>query len=207
MRGQPARLHDEQVTLHALAHATAAEFFPRLYVLADALPGSDSEAEKEEEEKRGEGSAAVAEQNTWDTAYAAAPPHAFQPPHHVIDPPLPRDCASALDFFQLFCPPSFLDLIASYTNAYAEEKHAARNENAAPDSRAEEWAATDAREVAAMLGCLLYMGMVCMDDTKDYWQRIPYHKKLGALGVFWNYFPKRSALERIAILKKALSQF
>ena len=167
VRGQPARFHDEQATLHALAHAAAAESFPRLHVLADALPDSDSESEEEEEEKRGEGSAAVAERNTWDTVYAAAPPHAFQPPHH--DPPLPWDCSSALDFFQLFCPPSFFDLIAAYTNAYAEEKHAARKENAAPDSLAEEWAATDAREVAAMLGCLLYMGMVCMDDTKDYW--------------------------------------
>lgn len=167
VRGQPARFHDEQASLHALAHAAAAESFPRLHVLADALPDSDSESEEEEEEKRGEGSAAVAEQNTWDTVYAAAPPRAFVPPHH--DPPLPRHCTSPLDFFQLFCPHSFLELIAAYTNAYAEEKHAARKENAAPNSPAEEWAATDAREVAAMLGCLLYMGMVSMNDTKDYW--------------------------------------
>ncbi len=132
VRGQPARFHDEQASLQALAHAAAAESFPRLHVLADALPDSSSESEEEEEEKRGEDSAAVAEQNTWDNVYAAAPPRAFVPPHH--DPPLPRDCSSPLDFFQLFCPHSFLELIAAYTNAYAEEKHAARKENAAPNS-------------------------------------------------------------------------
>ena len=57
VRGQPARFHDKQATLHALAHAAAAESFPRLHVLADALPDSDSESEEDEEEKRGEGSA------------------------------------------------------------------------------------------------------------------------------------------------------
>ena len=70
VRGQPARFHDEQASLHALAHAAAAESFPRLHVLADALSDSSSESEEEVEEKSGEGSAAVAEQNTWDTVHS-----------------------------------------------------------------------------------------------------------------------------------------
>jgi hypothetical protein len=63
------------------------------------------------------------------------------------------------------------------TNAYAEQQREADKENAPPaeGTRAsaadepEPWAPTSVEEMRALIGCLIYMGIVCMDGTRDYW--------------------------------------
>jgi hypothetical protein len=171
VRAAPARLHEEQASLHELAAAAAAESHPRPSALYEVQEISSSEEESDEEEHKGPASDEIAENNTWSNVYTPQQPKPFHARHYAAAAPI--DCTTPLDFFRLFCPPSFLTLICDYTNTYAEQRHKADKENEEPHAAARKdspaWTATDETEVAALLGCLIYMGIVCMDATRDYW--------------------------------------
>jgi hypothetical protein len=78
----------------------------------------------------------------------------------------------------LFFPPSFLSDIVVFTNTYAEEQRHADDEQEGASARAgaaaaepaQPWQATNKEEVSALLGCLIYMGIVCMNDPRCYWE-------------------------------------
>jgi hypothetical protein len=171
VRAAPARLHDEQASLYELAAAAAAESHPRRSALYEVQEISSSDEESEEEEQKGPASDEVVENNTWSNVYTAQQQSPFRARHRAA--PIPIDCTTPLHFFRLFCPPSFLTLVSECTNVYAEQQREADKENEAPQAAASKpaaaWRPTDEEEVAAMFGCLVYMGIVCMDATRDYW--------------------------------------
>jgi hypothetical protein len=154
-----------------LAAVAAAEARPRASALYEVQEISSSDEESEEEEQKGPASDEVVENNTWSNVYTAQQPSPFRAHHRAAAVPI--DCTTPLDFFRLFCPQSFITLVSECTNAYAEQQHEADKENELPQAAAAKpsaaWVPTDEEEVAALFGCLLYMGIVCMDATRDYW--------------------------------------
>jgi Transposase IS4 len=176
VRAAPARFDEEQASLCALAAAAAAESAPRPSVLYDVQEDSSSDEEEEEEEKKGDASVVVAENNTWSSSYSDFSPADFNARHHPL--PSPAECDTPLDFFHLFCPPSFLSDVVAFSNTYAQQRHDENKENEAGHARssaaegepAVQWQPTTEEEVSALLGCLIYMGIVCMNDPRGYWE-------------------------------------
>src|SRR5262249_49142708 len=86
---------------------------------------------------------------------------------------IPAACDTPGDFFALFMPDNVLQHIADLTNVYGERD----KENDTPHTRAaaaaaadeNQWTTATLQEIKAFLGCLIYMGIVCMDDTRAYW--------------------------------------
>src|SRR5690242_3217889 len=123
VRAAPARLHEEQASLHELAAVAAAEARPRASALYEVQEISSSGEESEEEEQTGSASDEVVENNTWSNVYAAQQLSPFRAHHRAAAVPI--DCTTPLDFFRLFCPQSFITLVSECTNAYAEQQHEA----------------------------------------------------------------------------------
>jgi Transposase IS4 len=199
VRAAPARLQEEQEEEAELAATLAQLRAPRAAAAAaasseDESSGAESGPEEGEECKESD---RRRPHLPWSTEHAAVRQQPFTPPHRRHSPP--HHCSSALDFFHLFFPIEYLDFIAEQTNAYARlkqhvEEEDERMEGDAEERKerpAEEWSDTSREEVQALLGCLVYMGIVSMNDTRDYWeavtqqsfvtQRFPRHRFLALL--------------------------
>ena len=168
VRAAPARLHDEQASQHEVA-ALLARFrnpMAAAVVSSDSDEESDTESGPEEGEERKE-SDRRPPAYAWSTQHTAVQPHPFAPPRrpqHRLD-----RCNTPIDFFRLFITDDFIDACVTYTNTYAQQRIDADQENAPSSSHGARWTDTTAEEIEAMVGCLIYMGIVCMNDTRDYW--------------------------------------
>lgn len=168
VRATPAFLHDEQASQHEVA-ALLAQFrnpMAEAVVSSDSDDESNAESGPEEDEERKE-SDRRPPAYAWVKQHTPVRPLAFSPPRrpaHSFD-----HCHTPLDFFHLFITDEFIEACVTYTNAYAQQRVDPDKENAAPASRAAQWEDTTAEEIKALLGCLIFMGIVCMTDTRDYW--------------------------------------
>ena len=103
----------------------------------------------------------------WSKEHTPVRPHAFSPPRrpvHALD-----NLDTPLDFFHLFLTDEFIEECVNYTNAYAQQRIEDDKENASPNTHSQQWEDATAEELKALIGCLIYMGIVCMNDTRDYW--------------------------------------
>ena len=179
VRAAPARLEDEQAAAFELAELAAAYRNPAASVEVESSSSdeSDDESGPEEEEER-KASDVRPPAFPWTTEHEAVSPLAFLPPRGPRDPP--RRCITPLDFFHLLLPESFLESMVDMTNEYAARQRESDKENeaasaaaaaaAAPHSSA--WEVTTLAELNALLGCVIYMGIVSMDATRDYWSEL-----------------------------------
>lgn len=176
VRAAPARFYDEQAALVELAQLAAAERNPAATYITDT-----SDSEEEEEEKGGmevdehKESQVRTSSFPWMTQHTPVDPLAFLLPRQR--PRIPHHCNTSMQFFQLFFDDHFFHSIVNMTNAYAEQQMNADKENdatavnnaAAASERDKQWRPTTIEEVKAFIGCLIYMGIACMDATRDYW--------------------------------------
>ena len=193
----PARLQEEQEEVAELAATLAELRAPRAAAAEsseDESSGAESGPDEGEEYKESD---RRPPHLPWSTEHAAVRQQPFTPPHRRQSPQ--HHCSSALDFFHLFFPIEYLDFIVEQTNAYARLKQHVEEEDERmegdaeerKDAPAEEWSDTSREEVQALLGCLVYMGIVSMNDTRDYraavtqqsfvTQRFPRHRFLALL--------------------------
>ena len=168
VRAAPAFLHDEQASHHEVA-ALLAQFrnpMAEAVVSSSSDEESDTESGPEEGEERKEGDRRPPAY-AWSTQHTPIRQFAFSPPRR---PAHPFDHINTpIDFFRLLITDEFIDACAAYTNTYAQQRVDDAKENAAPSSHAAQWEETTADEIRAVIGCLIYMGIVCMKDTRDYW--------------------------------------
>jgi hypothetical protein len=179
VRAAPARLEDEQAAAFELAELAAAYRNPAASaeVESSSSDKSDDESGPEEEEER-KASDVRPPAFPWTTEHAAVAPLAFLPPRGPRDPP--RRCTTPLDFFHLLLPQSFLESMVDMTNEYAAQQRERDKENeavaaaasAAVEPHSSAWEATTLAELNALLGCVIYMGIVSMDATRDYWSEL-----------------------------------
>lgn len=164
VRAAPARLHDEQAA--AVDYAALLSSF-RNPAAFSPTPDDDNSSDDEEsgpevgEERKENDRRPPA--YAWSSEHSPVQPVIFSPPRrpaHALDA-----LDSALQFFQLFITDDFLDACVQYTNEYATQRHSEEQEK----PLAGEWTNTTCEELKAMIGCLIYMGIVCMNDTRDYW--------------------------------------
>ena len=175
VRAAPALFSDEQAAAVELARLSWQERNPAAFQMEESSSSEESDDEsgpEEEEERKDSDHRPVAV--PWRTERQPVAPRAFAPPRLRRAPPPTAD--TPLDFFHLFMPHDFIQSMADLTNAFAEQQHAAEKENAAPaaaaNSSSETWTETSVQEIEAMLGCLIYMGIVCMNATHDYWAEL-----------------------------------
>jgi len=172
VRAAPALFSDEQAAAVELARLTWQKRNPAAFQVEESSSSDESEVEEgpEEDEERKESDHRPAA-FPWRAEKQPVQQRAFAPPRLRRAPPPAAD--TPLDFFHLFMPHDFLQSMADLTNAYAEQRHAANKENAASaaaaNSAAQTWTETTAQEIEALFGCLIYMGIVCMNATHDYW--------------------------------------
>ena len=173
VRAAPARLYEEQESMFALATASAAEASARSFLYQDEDGGDENDEESEEEEEKGDDLKANIETREWSTNYSGTPPHPFRRSQPSL--PIPDACTTPLDFFHLFCTETFVEHVVRFTNAYGEERavddEAPRATRATATAAADSWQDTNVREIKALFGCLIYMGIVCLTDVHDYWAR------------------------------------
>lgn len=118
-------------------------------------------------------------QQGWTTQHTPVVPRVFSPPSSSTIHP-PSSCSTALDHFHLIIPPDFIHHIANQMNLFAQQQLDAEKENMPPATRAQQqhrqkkhhWYDTTAEEVQAFIGCFIYMGMVVIGDTHDYWKGV-----------------------------------
>ena len=107
----------------------------------------------------------------WEAVRKPVQPQAFVPRGRR---PLSLDAyKSAADFFFLLLPESFIDSMVTETNDYGRTKYAApaaAAAAAAAPAAASRWQDTTVQEIKALLGCIIYMGIVCLEDTRGYWE-------------------------------------
>jgi hypothetical protein len=168
IRAAPARLHEEQASQHEVA-ALLAQFrnpMAAAVVSSDSDEETDTESGPEEGEERKE-SDRRPPAYAWSTQHTPVRPQVFaapRRPQHELD-----HCDTPMDFFRLFITDDFIDACVIYTNTFAQQRIDADTERAAASWHAATWTDTTAEEIKALLGCLIYMGIVCMNDTRDYW--------------------------------------
>ena len=168
VRAAPARLHEEQASQHEVA-ALLAQFrnpVTPAVVSSNSDEESDTDSGPEEGEERKQGDRRPSAR-PWRKEHTPIRPLAFCPPRrpaHRFD-----RCETPLDFFRLLITDEFIDACVSYTNTFAQQRIDAAPEPAAAASHSAPWTETTAEEIKALLGCLIYMGIVCMNDTRDYW--------------------------------------
>lgn len=127
---------------------------------SDEEDGPDIDEERKQSDRRPPSFA-------WSTEHTPVRPHAFSPPRrpvHAFD-----NLHTPLDFFHLFITDEFIEECVSYTNAYALQRIDDDKENAPPSTHSQQWQDATVEEVKALIGCLIYMGIVCISDTRDYW--------------------------------------
>ena len=73
------------------------------------------------------------------------------------------------DIFSLFFNDTILNKICQETNRYAE--HFLSTSDLPPHSRAHKWQATTVGEIRRLIGVVLAMGLIVLDDVTDYWSR------------------------------------
>jgi Transposase IS4 len=225
MRAAPARLEDEQFTLAALAAVAAVERNPTASDELSSSESEDSEAEEgsAEEEERKESDRRPPAKH-WDQRFTAHVQHPFAPPRGPSR--LPAACDSPLDFFSLLLPDAFIQRMVDLTNAFGEQKDAAaergegksEDEAQAGERAASQWMPTTKEELRALIGCLIYMGIVHMDATKDYWAALTSQSFVQAafprnrflvllrgLRVSEPESPEEAAADRLAKLKELLA--
>jgi len=178
LRAAPARFDEEQAALAELAALAAAERNPAAAIALSESSSSDSEPEEgpaaDEERKEGDKRPLPF---PWSTDSSRMEPRAFEPGLRARrSRSIPRDCDTERDFLRLLLPDEFLDSMVELTNTYAEQQHAVRMAAAAAAepavAAADSPPPTTREEVEALLGCLVYMGIVCMDATRDYWAEL-----------------------------------
>ena len=175
VRAAPARLEHEQVEDYDMAallsqiQQSAAALDGGGEFHDDNDDGDDGEVVHERKESEARAPARV-----WSQEYEHHEKVLFQPPRLRRLPP--AEATSALDFFSLLFTPDFLQHIVSLTNEYARERCAVPARDDDEQAKQEEdgeaatgWVDTSVEEVRALLGCLIYMSVVQMDATEDYW--------------------------------------
>ena len=178
LRAAPARFDEEQAALAGLAALAAAERNPAAAIELSGSSSSDSEEEEgpaEDEERKESDRRPPA--FPWGTEHSPIRQHAFEPGLRARrSRAFPRDCTTERDFLRLLLPDAFLDSMVDLTNSYAEQRHDGSRAAAAaaePEAAAAEAPPPTTREeIEALLGCLIYMGIVCMDATRDYWAEL-----------------------------------
>jgi hypothetical protein len=168
VRAAPAFLHDEQASQREFAAVIAGFRNP----VAHAPESSEGEADSDEEEgpdidEERKESDRRPSSFVWSTQHTPVRPHAFSPPRrpvHAFD-----NLDTPLDFFRLFITDEFIEECVNYTNAYAQQRIDDDKENAPPSTHSRQWQDATAEELKALIGCLIYMGIVCISDTRDYW--------------------------------------
>lgn len=137
------------------------------------LVSSLDEKEREIYNKR----RAEEEKDGWTTQHSSITVQSFLPPPAVPRPIL-AGCTTPLHFFHALLPPTFIDYLVERTNVYGEGHAAGGQENRPPAASTREqsthhqpWRDTTNTELLAFLGCVLSMGMVKANDTKDYWDK------------------------------------
>lgn len=172
VRAAPAFLHDEQASHHEVATLLAQFRNP----MAEAVLTSDSDEESDADSGPEEGEERKESDRrppafAWTNEHTPVRPLAFSPPRRPIHPLAHTD--KPIDFFRLFITDEFIEACVAYTNAYVQQRLEAAKENADHSSHAgqssQQWEETTAEEIRAVIGCLIYMGIVCMKDTRDYW--------------------------------------
>ena len=170
-RGAPAYFADEQAAAAELARLSWQERNPAAFAEAESSDSDDSDIEEgpeeDEERKAGDERPAVF---PWRTEWTAIEQLAFVPPRALRTRSPAGD--SPLDFFHLFLPNSYLESMTDLTNEYAEAARAGGEENAAAAAAPRQWQAASAEEMKALLGCIIYMGIVNINATRDYWAEL-----------------------------------
>jgi len=172
VRAAPARYDEEQAAAFELAQLAWQERNPAAVNEAEEESSGDSEVEEgpaEDEERKESDRRPPA--FPWSTEHTPVQPHAFVPPRARCTPP--REAGSPLEFFRLFMPRDYVQSMAEMTNAFAEAEHPLPRGRAAAAAAAAAagrgWSETTAEEIEALLGCLIYMGIVRLNATHDYW--------------------------------------
>ena len=172
VRAAPAVFDDEQAAAVHLAQLAAQLRNPAaaIEVSNDSSDESDAESGPEDSEERKDNDVRPPA-FPWSTQHSPIRPLVFAPPRLRRTPP--AAASSPRDFFHLFLPESYLQQIVNMTNAYAQQQRLQEQENEQPNvgdaQQRPPWQVTSLAEVRAILGCLIYMGIVCMDSTYDYW--------------------------------------
>ena len=174
IRSVPARFDDEQASAFILAQIASAERNPTTMSMDESTSeeetGDESGPEEGEERKESDRRPPGIE---WSTQYTPVQPLAFSPPRrpaHSHD-----QCNTPIEFLQLFITNQFIDACVDYTNSYAEQRYAddsPRLSSSSNSNPSHQWQSTTGEEIKAMLGCLIYMGIVQLNDTRDYWSGI-----------------------------------
>lgn len=171
VRAAPARFDEEQAAAFELAQLAWQERNPAAVDETEEESSDDSEAEEgpAEDEERKE-SDRRPPPFPWGTGHTLVQPHAFVPTRARCAPPRAAD--SPLDFFRLFMPRDYVQSMAEMTNAFAEAEHPVPRGRAAAAAAAAAagsgWSEATAEEIEALLGCLIYMGIVLLNATRDY---------------------------------------
>ena len=168
VRAAPAFLHDEQASQREIAAMIAGFRNPVAHASDDSASEEDSDEEEgpDVEEERKENDVRPPS-FAWTTEHTPVQPLVFSPPRrpaHILD-----NQHTPLDFFRLFITDEFIEGCVTYTNAYAQQRIDDDKENAPHSSHSQQWQATTTEELKALIGCLIYMGIVCISDTRDYW--------------------------------------
>jgi hypothetical protein len=72
------------------------------------------------------------EKEGWRTEHTPVILHPFNPPTYSPMFKIPSNCTTALDFFHLIIPPSFIQHITEQINIFAQEKFDAEKESIPP---------------------------------------------------------------------------
>ena len=205
VRAAPARFDQEQAAQYEFAAAASllSGFRRGDASFSDDESSADDDSSSSEDEEVEEKQVSLLEQEKrlWSEQWNEVHFRGFRAASPRV--PVALDCNTPLDFFHLILPRSFLASIVQWTNTYTAAREEEEKENQQPQasaaaaSSAEEssWQETTMEELLALLGCLVYMGIVCMDDTKDYWD------KLGRQAFVADTFPRRRFLELSRMLR------
>ena len=153
----------------------------------------DSETESEEEEDESDDDdqekfrrlIAKEAKDGWSTQHTPVQPHAFIPgPQPAVDGLALTDQSSPLDYFYQFIPYTYITEIAEQINIYASQQlDDTDKENRPPNTRSQErkreekisasgWRPVTDPELLAWFGCIFFMSVVKLENTRDYWSGI-----------------------------------
>jgi hypothetical protein len=168
VRAAPARLDEEQAADADMAALLAQFRNPMRDESSDGESSDDSNIEFEGDDGDEHKEAAAPRAAVpWQAERQPVQRKAFVPARR--HPLSLLAYTSALDFFSLLLPESFIDSMVTETNKYGLAKYAAPDAAAAAPAAALRWQDTTAQEIKALLGCIIFMGIVCMTDTRSYW--------------------------------------
>lgn len=133
------------------------------------------------------------DESEWEEVNENNPPNLEQPfefneipgPKHI-----PNGVKTPIDFFDLYFPPSFLNLIVVETNRYADQM-LLTNHNISPRSRMRSWYKVTTSEIRTFIVVILNMGLIRKPSLKSYWsntssQATPWFGKMFSRSRFEN---------------------